>query len=266
MPQSFSFVIASRKYGILLLFSPVYGYKTICKGSQYDSAKEMIRAARKAELTKYQKLSKCIRGSVSSSSKGRKLRPHRKISGIGVSWQKKYGRAGGNFLIFLTVYVCTYVYRLEGHWDARHVRPLTFNTHIFCQFYSMQQHADSIIGVNGSCTDGGEGPQGPCYLLQTVMNESRKRRPNSICMFTSSSSAASSSLPCALSDVDVYDVSLRSNYIAYTYKNLPQCCCSVHANTFSRRMRIQSKKKNTDGLSYGQAGNPNPTYFSVWPY
>ena len=34
----------------------------------------------------------------------------------------------------------------------------------------------------------------------------KKRRPNSICMFTSSSSAASSSLPCALSDVDVYDV------------------------------------------------------------
>ena len=33
-----------------------------------------------------------------------------------------------------------------------------------------------------------------------------KRRPISICMFTSSSSAASSSLPCALSDVDVYDV------------------------------------------------------------
>ena len=25
--------------------------------------------------------------------------PHRKISGIGVSWQKKYGRAGGNFFI-----------------------------------------------------------------------------------------------------------------------------------------------------------------------
>ena len=85
------------------------------------------------------------------------------------------------------MYVCTYVYILEGHWDARHVRPLTFNTHIFCQFYSMQQHADSIIRVNGSRADGGEGPQGPCYLLQTVMNESRKRRPNSICMFTSSS-------------------------------------------------------------------------------
>ena len=72
----------------------------------------------------------------------------------------------------------------------------------------MQQHADSIIRVNGSRADGGEGPRGPCYLLQTVMNESRKRRPNSICMFTSFSSAASSSLPCAL--VDVYDVSLLS--------------------------------------------------------
>ena len=45
----------------------------------------------------------------------------------------------------------------------------------------MQQHADSIIRVNGSRADGGEGPRGPCYLLQTVMNESRKRRPNSIC-------------------------------------------------------------------------------------
>ena len=91
----------------------------------------------------------------------------------------------------------------------------------------------------------------------------RKRRPNSICMFTLSSSAASSSLPCALSDVDVYDVSLRSKYIAYTYKNLPQCCCSVHANNLSC---IQRKKTPTDGLSYGCAGNPNPTYFSVRPY
>ena len=117
------------------------------------------------------------------------------------------------------------------YWDARHVRPLTFNTHIFCQFYSMQQHADSIIRVNG--------------LVQVLMEvrdpevsaiffkRESKRRPNSICMFTSSSSAASSSLPCALSDVDVYDVSLRSNYITYTYKNLPQCCCSVHANNLS---------------------------------
>ena len=90
-------------------------------------------------------------------------RLHRKISGIGVSWQKKV-RAGRwkffiyfYFFIFLTVcmYVCTYVYILEGHWDAHHVRPLTFNTHIFCQFYSMQQHADSIIRVNGSHTDVG---------------------------------------------------------------------------------------------------------------
>ena len=157
-----------------------------------------------------------------------------------------------------------YVYILEGHWDARHVRPLTFNTHIFCQCNS--------IRVNGSRADGGEGPRGPCYLLQTVMNESRKRRPNSICMFTSSSSAASSSLRCALSDVDVYDVSLRSKYIAYTYKNLPQCCCSVHANNLSCIQRFRGacafneKKKTTDGLSYGRAGNPNPTYFSVRPY
>ena len=104
------------------------------------------------------------------------------------------------------------------------------------------------------------------------MNESRKRRPNSICMFTSSSSAASSSLRCALSDVDVYDVSLRSKYIAYTYKNLPQCCCSVHANNLSCIQRFRGacafngKKKTTDGLSYGRAGNPNPTYFSVRPY
>ena len=45
----------------------------------------------------------------------------------------------------------------------------------------MQQHADSIVRVNGSRADGGEGPRGSCYLLQTVMNESRKRRPNSIC-------------------------------------------------------------------------------------
>ena len=99
----------------------------------------------------------------------------------------------------------------------------------------------------------------------------RKRRPNSICMFTSSSSAASSSLPCALSDVDVYDVSLCSKYIAYTYKNLPQCCCSVHANNVSCIQRFRgacafnAKKKTTDGLSYGRAGNPNPTYFSVRP-
>ena len=105
------------------------------------------------------------------------------------------------------MYVRRYI--LEGHWDARHVGPLIFNTHAYIP--SVQQHADSIIRVNGSRADGGEGPRGPCYL-QTVMNESRKRRPNSICMFTSSSSAASSSLPCALSDVDVYDVSLRSNY------------------------------------------------------
>ena len=134
------------------------------------------------------------------------------------------------------MYVCTYV-RMYIYWRDTgthvHVKPLTFNTHIFCQFYSMQQHADSIIRVNGSRADGGEGPRGLCYLLQTLMNKSRKRRPNSICMFTSSSTAASSSLPCALSDVDVYDVSLRSNYIAYTYKNLPQCCCSVHANNLS---------------------------------
>ena len=116
------------------------------------------------------------------------------------------------------------------------------------------------------------GTRGPCYLLQTVMNESRKRRPNSKCMFTSSSSAASSSLPCALSDVDVYDVSLRSNYMAYTYKNLPQCCCSVHANNLSCIQRFRcacafkaKKKKNkpTDGLSYGRAGNPNPTFFGA---
>ena len=98
------------------------------------------------------------------------MRPHRKISGIGVSWQKKVRVAGGNFFIlfYFLIFLTVYVYRLEGHWDARHVRPLTFNTHIFCQFYSMQQHADSIIGVNGSCSDGGEGPRGPCYLLQTV--------------------------------------------------------------------------------------------------
>ena len=133
----------------------------------------------------------------------------------------------------------------------------------------MQQHADSIIRVNGSRADGGEGPRGPRYLLQTVMNESRKRRPNSICMFTSSSSAASSSLPCALSDVDVYDVSLRSNYLVHRI-HLPQCCCSVHANNLSCIQRFRgacafNAKKNTDGLSYGRAGNPNPTYFSVRP-
>ena len=58
------------------------------------------------------------------------------------------------------MYVHIYIYILEGHWDARHVRPLTFNTHIFCQFYSMQQHADS---VNGSRADVGRcGSQGPC--------------------------------------------------------------------------------------------------------
>ena len=92
------------------------------------------------------------------------IRPHRKISGIGVSWQKKYGWAE-IFLFYFIFYfsdsVCTYVYILEGHWDARHVRPLTSNTHIFCQFYSMQQHADSIIRVNESRADGGEGPRGP---------------------------------------------------------------------------------------------------------
>ena len=131
----------------------------------------------------------------------------------------------------------------------------------------MQQHVDSIIRVNGSRADGGEGPRGPCYLLQT---ESRKRRPNSICMFTSSSSAASSSLPCALSDVDVYDVSLRSNYLVHRI-HLPQCCCSVHANNLSCIQRFRgacafNAKKNTDGLSYGRAGNPNPTYFSVRPH
>ena len=53
---------------------------------------------------------------------------------------------------------------------------------------------------------------------------------------------------CALSVVDVYDVSLRSICI-----HLPQCCCSVHANnpflhsTFSRRMRIQSKNHRAGG-------------------
>ena len=124
---------------------------------------------------------------------------------------------------------------------------------------SVQQHADSIIRVNGSRADGGEGPRGPCYLLQTVMNESRKRRPNSICMFTSSSSAASSSLPCALFDVDVYDVSLRSKYIAYTYKNLPQCCCSVHANNLSCIQRFRGAcafngKKTTHGWPELRAG------------
>ena len=46
------------------------------------------------------------------------------------------------------MYVRMYIY-IYIDWDARHVRPLTFNTHIFCQFYSMQQHADSIIRVNG---------------------------------------------------------------------------------------------------------------------
>ena len=58
-------------------------------------------------------------------------------------------RAGGKFYYYffsdsVCMYVCIYIY-----WDARPVRPLTFNTHIFCQFYSMQQHADSIIRVNG---------------------------------------------------------------------------------------------------------------------
>ena len=159
------------------------------------------------------------------------------------------------FFIFLTVYVCTYVYILGGHWDARHVRPLTFNTHIFCQFYSMQQHANSIIRVNGSRADGGEGPRGPCYLLQTVMNESQKQRPNSICMFTSSSSAASSSIPCALSD------------IAYTYKNLPQCCCSVHANNLSciQRFRgacaFKAKKKTRMAWATGGWETPIPLIF-----
>ena len=132
------------------------------------------------------------------------------------------------YIFFLTVYVCTYVYILEGHWDARHVRPLySYILSVLLNATACRLHHKR----NGSRADGGEGP--PRSVLQTVMNESRKRRPNTICMFTSSSSAASSSLPCALSDVDVCDVSLRSNYIAYTYKNLPQCYCSVHSNNLS---------------------------------
>ena len=55
------------------------------------------------------------------------------------------------YFIFLFFWQCTYVYI---YWDARHVRP-----HIFCQFYSMQQHADSIIRVNGSRADGGGDPR-----------------------------------------------------------------------------------------------------------
>ena len=41
------------------------------------------------------------------------------------------------FIFYFSDSVCIYVYILEGHWDARHVRPLTFNTHIFCQCNSM---------------------------------------------------------------------------------------------------------------------------------
>ena len=36
-------------------------------------------------------------------------------------------------------------------------------------------------------------------------------------------------------------------------------------NVFEAHAHSTKKKKPTDGLSYGRAGNPNPTYFSVRP-
>ena len=72
---------------------------------------------------------------------------------------------GGNFYLLLffsdsvCMYVCIYIGGTLGRRSCQ-----TSDTHIFCQFYSMQQHADSIIRVNGSRADGGEGPRGPCYF------------------------------------------------------------------------------------------------------
>ena len=62
------------------------------------------------------------------------IRPHRKISGI----VKKSTGGRAEIFFFFSDSVCMYVDILEGHWDARHVRPLTFNTHIFRQCNSMQ--------------------------------------------------------------------------------------------------------------------------------
>ena len=119
----------------------------------------------------------------------------------------------------------------------------------------MQHHADSIIRVNGSRADGSEGPRGPCYLLQTVMNESRKRRSNSICMFTSSSIVLHPAVFLVhyltlMSMTSVFAVT--TEYIAYAYKNLPQCCCSVHTNNLSCIQRFRgasafnAKKQKTN--------------------
>ena len=86
-------------------------------------------------------------------------------------------------------------------------------------------------------------------LLQTVMNESQKRRQNSICMFTSSSSAASSSLPLyyltSMSMTSVFAVT-TSHTLTITSHSVvvPFTRITFLHSTFSRHMRIQSKKKH----------------------
>ena len=81
--------------------------------------------------------------------------------------EKSTGGRAENFLFYFLFYfsdsVCMYVYILEGHWDARHVRPLTFNTHIFCQCNSMQ--TTDLVRLE----------------VRDPEVQSRKRRPNSIC-------------------------------------------------------------------------------------